>query len=91
MQTIPFAELSLVFIPTVLLLAVMYRWQLKAWIGLYANARMLLQLLLVGYFLTYLFDTTQPLVIVALVAVMIGVSAWIALRSVRGAPGVRPT
>ena len=42
---------------------------------------MILQLLLVGYFLTYLFETTQPIVIVALVAVMIGVSTWIALRS----------
>lgn len=82
MQTITFSELSVVFIPTIFLLAVMLRWKLKAWTGLYANARMLLQLLLVGYFLTYIFETTQPLVIVFLVSVMIGVSAWIALRSV---------
>jgi putative ABC transport system permease protein len=81
MQTIPLPELSIVFIPTAFLLAVMFRWQLKAWVGLYANVRMLLQLLLVGYFLTYVFDTTQPIVIVVLVAVMIGVSAGIALRS----------
>ena len=82
MQTISFLELSIVFIPTIFLLAVMLRWQLKAWVGLYANARMLLQLLLVGYFLTYVFETTQPLIIVFLVIVMIGVSAWIAFRSV---------
>jgi len=82
MQTISFSELSIVFIPTVFLLAVMFRWRLKAWVGLYANARMLLQLLLVGYFLTYVFETTQPLLIVLLVTVMIGVSAWIALRSI---------
>ena len=81
MQTIPLPELSIVFIPTAFLLAVMFRWQLKAWVGLYANVRMLLQLLLVGYFLTYVFDTTQPIVIVVLVAVMMGVSAGIALRS----------
>ena len=81
MQTIPLRELSIVFIPTAFLLAIMFRWQLKAWVGLYANFRMILQLLLVGYFLTYLFETTQPIVIVALVAVMIGVSTWIALRS----------
>lgn len=68
MQTIPLPELSIVFIPTAFLLAVMFRWQLKAWVGLYANVRMLLQLLLVGYFLTYVFDTTQPIVIVVLVA-----------------------
>ena len=80
MQTIPLLELSMVFIPTVFLLAIMFHWQLKAWIGLYANVRMLFQLLLVGYFLTYVFETTQPIVIVVLVIVMIGVSAWIALR-----------
>ncbi|MZH02775.1 MAG: ABC transporter permease, partial [Nitrospinae bacterium] len=49
MQTIQLPELSIIFIPTVLLLAVMFRWKLNTWIGLYANARMLLQLLLVGF------------------------------------------
>jgi len=81
MQTIPILELSLVFIPTIFLLAVMFRWQLKAFTGLYANIRMVLQLFLVGYFLTYIFETKKPLIIILLVVVMIGVSAWIALRS----------
>ena len=80
MQTIQLPELGIIFIPTVFLLAIMLRWKLKAWVGLYANARMLFQLLLVGLFLTFVFETTQPMVIVALVALMIGVSAWIALR-----------
>ena len=81
MQTIPILELSLVFIPTIFLLAVMFRWQLKAFTGLYANIRMVLQLFLVGYFLTYVFETKEPVVIILLVGVMIGVSAWIAFRS----------
>tara|TARA_B110000438_G_C15774502_1_gene633428 strand:- start:682 stop:1392 length:711 start_codon:yes stop_codon:yes gene_type:complete len=81
MQTIPLRELSIVFIPTVFMLFIMYRWKLKAWVGLYANFRMIVQLLLVGYFLTYLFETNKPIIIVALVFLMIGVSTWIALRS----------
>jgi putative ABC transport system permease protein len=81
MQTIPILELSIVFIPTAFLLAVMFRWQLKAMTGFYANVRMLVQLLLVGYFLTYVFETKEPGVIVLLIAIMIAVSAWIALRS----------
>ena len=81
MQTIPILELSLVFIPTIFLLAVMFRWKLKAFTGLYANIRMVLQLFLVGYFLTYVFETKEPAVIILLVGVMIGVSAWIAFRS----------
>jgi putative ABC transport system permease protein len=63
------------------MLFIMYRWKLKAWVGLYANFRMIVQLLLVGYFLTYLFETNEPIIIVGLVLVMIGVSTWIALRS----------
>jgi putative ABC transport system permease protein len=86
MQTIPILELSVVFIPTAFLLIVMFNWQLKVLTGLYANIRMLMQLLLVGYFLTYIFETNQPGVIVFLIAVMIAVSAWIALRSFGRAP-----
>ena len=81
MRTIPILELSLVFIPTIFLLVVMFRWQLKAFTGLYANIRMVLQLFLVGYFLTYVFETKEPVVIILLVIVMIGVSTWIAFRS----------
>ena len=81
MQTIPILELSLVFIPTAFLLVVMYCWKLKAMTGLYANVRMLGQLLLVGYFLTYIFETNQPIIIVLVIALMIAVSSWIALRS----------
>ena len=83
MQTIPLPELSIVFIPTAFMLFIMYRWKLKAWVGLYANFRMIVQLLLVGYFLTYLFETNEPIIILALVFVMIGVSTWIALRSIK--------
>ena len=50
MQTIPILELSIVFFPTAFLLAVMFRSQLKAFTGLYANDRMLVQMLLVGFF-----------------------------------------
>ena len=81
MQTIPILKLSLVFIPTALLLVVMFRWKLKAPTALYANIRMLLQLILVGYFLNYVFNTNQPMVIILVVALMIVVSAWISLRS----------
>jgi putative ABC transport system permease protein len=84
MQTIPLRELSIMFIPTVYLLVIMYRWQLKAWVAVYANIRMIFQLLLAGYFLTYIFDTTQPVVIILLLVLMIGVATWIALRSFEG-------
>ena len=37
-----------------------------------------------GYFLTYIFDTTQPIIIILLLVLMIVVSTWIALRSFEG-------
>ncbi len=82
MQTIPIIELSLVFIPTIFLLAIIFRWGIKGSVGIYANIRMVLQLLLVGYILTYVFEISQPIIIILVIILMVAVSAWIALRSI---------
>lgn len=83
LPTISLANLVVAFLPSVVVLFVMQRWSLRAGGALYANARMLVQLLAVGYVLTYVFETDQPAVIAAVVALMIGTSAWIALRPLR--------
>ena len=85
---IPLASLVLAFVPSLLLVIVMWSWSLGAAEALYANARMLIQLLAVGYVLTFVFETDRPLVIAGVVALMIGVAAWIALRPL-AARGVR--
>ena len=82
MQTIPIIELSLVFIPTIFLLVIIFRWGIKGSVGIYANIRMVLQLLLVGYILTYVFEISQPIIIILVIILMVAVSAWIALRSI---------
>ena len=84
---IPYVSLVLAFIPSLLLVVVMWRWSLKAGEALYANARMLIQLLAVGYVLTFVFETDRPLVIGGVVALMIGVAAWIALRPLSARSG----
>ena len=43
---------------------------------------MVLQLLLVGYILTYVFEISQPIIIILVIILMVAVSAWIALRSI---------
>ena len=83
LPTISLLNLLAAFAPSVLLLVIMHRWSLKAVTALYANSRMLIQLLAVGYVLTYVFETDQPALIVGVVVVMIGVSAWIAIRPLR--------
>ncbi len=80
LPVIPIVNLLVGFIPVVIVLIIMYRWSLNSRGGLYANGRMLLQLLVIGYVLTYIFDTENPLIIVLVIVVMIAVSAWIALR-----------
>jgi putative ABC transport system permease protein len=80
LPTIPLTSLLIAFAPSVVLLVIMYRWSLRAQTALYANARMLVQLLAVGYVLTYVFETDEPALIAGVVALMVVVAAWIALR-----------
>jgi len=57
------------------------------WVGnkieiLYASARMLLQLLLVGYLLSYVFEAKTSYITVFIVVVMISVASMITLRNI---------
>ena len=81
MKTIQLPELSIIFIPAVFLIALIFRWQLKVWVGLNASARMPPPALIGIFFINFVFETTQPVVIMTMVIIMLGVSAWIALRS----------
>jgi putative ABC transport system permease protein len=44
---------------------------------------MLIQLLLIGYFLAYIFEADSSLIVLAVLTVMLFTSSWIALRSVK--------
>ncbi len=82
LPAIPLASLALAFAPSALLVLVLWRWRVGAWEAVYANARMLGQLLLVGYVLTFVFTTDRPIVVLAVFALMMGVAAWIAMRPI---------
>ena len=77
---IPLVNLLLGFLPVILLITVMKFWGLNALQSVYANFRMLIQLLLIGYVLTYIFETDQPIIVLLVVLFMILRSSWIALR-----------
>jgi len=80
LPTISLLSLVVAFLPSLVLVVIMHRWSLRASTALWANGRMLVQLLAVGYVLTYVFETDRPLVIIGVIALMMGASAWIALR-----------
>ena len=67
----------------------MRAWGLNALQAMYANVRMLVQLLLIGYVLTYIFETDEPVLVVLVVVFMIAMSSWIALRPLADR-GIKP-
>jgi putative ABC transport system permease protein len=82
-QTIPLVNLAFAFVPVIVALAVLVKWSLNSRNALYALARMLGQLLLIGYFLSYIFDSDSALIVLAVLAVMVFTSSWIALGTVQ--------
>lgn len=75
-------QLTYAFVPALLALIIFYRWQTGVGNASYAVGRMLLQLLLIGYALTYIFETDNPGVVLAVLSVMLVAAAWISLNSI---------
>lgn len=80
--SISLARLSLAFIPVAIVVALMWYWSQGHGRALYAIARMLLQLTLIGYVLIYIFETDSGSLISAVLAVMVIAASWIALNTV---------
>lgn len=81
MQTISFFNLSLTLIPLILVWYFYYKWTKDKYEIVVATIRMLLQLLLIGYFLILLFEKKDNYIGLLVVLFMISVSSWIALRN----------
>jgi putative ABC transport system permease protein len=73
--------LLLAFIPAAVVIGIMLRWRSIASTAIYATLRMLLQLLLIGYVLIYVFETDHWLVIVTVLVIMLTISSWISIRT----------
>ncbi len=84
MTVIPIS-LSGVFIsliPAIAVVAILYRWRMAYREAMLALTRMLVQLLLVGFLLAWLFAVEQVFIVLAILMFMIVVSSWISLRTV---------
>ena len=79
---IPPLQLAIAFIPVGITLLIFFKWSLGVGKALYAVARMLIQLLLIGYVLAYIFGAESAWLIVLVLSVMLLASSWIALGSV---------
>lgn len=82
-QAISISSLAWVFIPVVIVIAVLMRWTSAARTAVYAVARMLIQLLLIGYVLVFIFEAKEAWVIALVLTVMLLAASVIAIRPIR--------
>ena len=82
-EQISWLGLLLAMVPTAIVIMIMARWSAGAKTGLYATVRMLLQLLLIGYVLVYIFEADHPAIIVGVLVIMLAAASWISIRPVR--------
>ncbi len=69
-QIIPWLRLWLAFIPVILVIWLLFKWTREGRASIHAMARMLAQLMLVGYFLAFVFESDQPWIVTGVVAMM---------------------
>lgn len=72
--------LALAFVPVAIVIGIMLRWRSIAATAAYATARMLAQLLLIGYLLIYIFESDRWYVIAGVLGIMLSAASWIAIR-----------
>jgi putative ABC transport system permease protein len=82
-QLIPISNLALTFLPVIIVIGILYKWSLDARTSIYAVIRMLIQLLLIGYALVYIFETDNAWVVILVLAVMLLASSVIAIRPIK--------
>ena len=75
-------QLALAFVPVAITVIILVKWSMSAGNVLYALGRMLVQLLLIGYVLAWIFGATSGWLILLVLVIMIVASSWIALRTV---------
>lgn len=81
--TIPLPRLALAFLPALATLVLLARWSLDVRDASLAVARMLVQLLAIGFVLASIFEAERPAIVVCVLAVMLLAAGLIALRPLR--------
>ncbi|PKH85240.1 ABC transporter permease [Colwellia sp. Bg11-28] len=75
-------QLALAFIPVLVVIFIQFSWSLPQKRTIHALARMLVQLLLVGFFLSYVFESDSAWLVLMLLIIMVFFSSWIALNNI---------
>ncbi len=81
-DTIPLQNLALALVPVAALIVILHRWSLDAGHAFYGVFRMVIQLLLIGYLLTFIFDSSSAWIVGLVLVVMVVAASWIALGNI---------
>jgi putative ABC transport system permease protein len=87
MEVIPFINVAFAFVPVIVVLTVMFRWSLEISDSIVALARMLIQLILIGYALNWIFAVNSSWLVLGLLSFMLVVASSIALRPLAATKG----
>lgn len=82
MHNISFFDLIWIFVPLVIVYYIYYKWSNDTTSIPYALVRMVIQLIALGYFLTYIFETKNLFVLLFILSIMLVAASIISLRPV---------
>lgn len=82
MQTIPLYNLAISAIPAIVVVMIIVKWSLDAKNVLWAILRMLVQLLMIGYLLAFIFESDNAILVLLVLSVMLFAASWIALGNI---------
>lgn len=83
MHIISLTDLLLGFIPVIFTLIIMLQWSLSVRTALTSVVRMLIQLILIGYALNFIFDSNSSVIIVLILCLMLVAASWISMSSLQ--------
>lgn len=76
---IPIPQLVVAMLPAIVVVFILFRWTDDGRRAAYAVLRMLVQLVLVGYILSTIFESHRAALVLAVLAGMLAAASWIAL------------
>ena len=77
---IPIQNFVILFALALPVIYILFRWNLNAKKGVYALLRMLMQLLLIGYVLAFIFEAQDATLVLAVLTIMLMAATWISLN-----------
>jgi len=83
MHSITLTDLLVGFVPVVITLIILLQWSISIRSAIIAILRMLLQLILIGYALNFIFGTQSSLLIIAILCLMLIAASWISMSALK--------